>query len=202
MTRTRLRVEALEDRLTPVTLPAGFNESVFAAGLTNPTAMVVAPDGRLFVTEQGGNLRVVKNGALLPTPFATVSTDSNGERGLIGITLDPNFATNQFVYVYYTVPASPFNAPFNRVSRFTASGDTAVPGSETVLLNLDPLSTATNHNGGAIHFGPDGKLYVGVGENANAFNSQTLLNRLGKILRINPDGSAVTILSGHPYHRS
>src|SRR5204863_8992952 len=107
-------------------------------------------------------------------------------RGLLGIALDPNFATNNFLYVYYPVPGSPAH---NRISRFTANGDVALAGSEFVLVDLDNLSSAINHNGGAIHFGPDGKLYVGVGENANAANSQTLSNRLGKLLRINADGS-------------
>src|SRR5205823_2838468 len=111
------------------------------------------------------------------------------ERGLLGVTFDPNFASNNFVYVYYTVPGSPAH---NRVSRFTANGDVALGGSELVLLNLDNLSSATNHNGGAIHFGPDGKLYIAVGENANGNNSQTLANLLGKILRINSDGSTPT----------
>jgi hypothetical protein len=78
------------------------------------------------------------------------------------------------------------------VSRFTATGDVAVANSEVVILTLDNLSSATNHNGGAIHFGPDGKLYVAVGENANGSNSQTLTNRLGKMLRINSDGSIPT----------
>src|SRR5207249_1987602 len=78
-------------------------------------------------------------------------------------------------------------------SRFTANGNTALPGSEVVLLDLDNLSsTATNHNGGAIHFGLDGKLYIGVGENATGTNSQTLANLLGKMLRINADGSIPT----------
>src|SRR6185436_18742166 len=93
---------------------------------------------------------------------------------------------NNFIYVYYTVPGSPAH---NRLSRFTANGDVVVPMSEFVLLDLDNLSTATNHNGGAIHFGPDGKLYIAVGENANGANSQTLGNMLGKVLRINSDGS-------------
>ena len=131
-------------------------------------------------------------GLLLPTPFVTVTTTADGERGLLGIAFDPNFASNQFVYVYYTVITAPIH---NRVSRFTANGDVAVAGSETVILELDNLSGATNHNGGAIHFGPDGKLYVAVGENANAANSQTLTNRLGKLLRINADG---TIPSDNP----
>ena len=171
------------------TLPTGFVETQIASGLSSPTAMDFAPDGRLFVCLQGGNLRVVKNGALLPTPFLTLTVDSSGERGLLGVAFDPNFATNNFVYVYYTVPGSPAH---NRVSRFTASGDVAAAGSEVVLLNLDNLSSATNHNGGAIHFGPDGKLYVAVGENANGANSQTLANLLGKVLRINSDGTIPT----------
>ncbi|HJX26455.1 MAG TPA: PQQ-dependent sugar dehydrogenase, partial [Thermoanaerobaculia bacterium] len=171
------------------TLPTGFTESLVANGLSNPTAMAFAPDGRIFVTQQGGQLRVIKNGALLGTPFVTVTVSSSGERGLLGVAFDPDFATNQYVYVYYTA-TSP--AIHNRVSRFTASGDTAVPGSETIILELDNLSSATNHNGGALHFGPDGKLYIAVGENANGANSQTLGNLHGKILRINKDGSIPT----------
>ena len=170
------------------TLPAGFTETIIS-GIASPTAMEIAPDGRIFVCEQGGRLRVIKNGALLATPFVTISVDSAGERGLLGIAFDPMFAIKHFVYVYYTVPIAPRH---NRVSRFTANGDVAVAGSETVILELENLSTATNHNGGAIHFGPDGKLYVAVGENANPSNAQTLTNRLGKVLRINADGSIPT----------
>jgi glucose/arabinose dehydrogenase len=170
------------------TLPAGFVETSIGA-LTSPTAMEIAPDGRIFVCLQGGSLRVIKNGALLPTPFVTVSVDATGERGLLGIAFDPNFASNNFLYVYYTVPSTPRH---NRVSRFTADGDVAVPGSEVIILELDNLSNATNHNGGAIHFGPDGKLYIAVGENANGSNSQTLSNVLGKVLRINSDGTIPT----------
>ena len=177
-------VGSITHETTAATLPAGFSETQ-VSGLSSPTAMEIAPDGRVFVCLQGGQLRVVKNGALLSTPFLTVNTDATGERGLLGIAFDPNFATNNFIYIYYTVPSSP---RFNRVSRFTANGDVAVPGSEQVILDLDPLS-ATNHNGGAIHFGPDGKLYIATGENAVRDNAQTLANVLGKILRINADGS-------------
>jgi glucose/arabinose dehydrogenase len=84
------------------TVPAGFTDSVVASGLTNPTAMALAPDGRIFVCQQNGALRVIKNGACLPTPFLTVTVDSSGERGLLGIAFDPNFVSNQLVYVYYT----------------------------------------------------------------------------------------------------
>ena len=170
------------------TLPAGFTETQIS-GLSNPTAMEIAPDGRIFVCLQDGGLRVIKNGALLATPFLTLSVDPSGERGLLGIAFDPNFASNNFLYLYYTVPTTPQH---NRVSRFTANGDIVVPGSETIIWELDSLTSKTNHNGGAIHFGPDGKLYIAVGENATASNAQTLSNMLGKVLRINSNGSIPT----------
>ncbi|HEY2961535.1 MAG TPA: PQQ-dependent sugar dehydrogenase [Pyrinomonadaceae bacterium] len=171
--------------LRAATLPAGFTETIIS-GIASPTAMEIAPDGRIFVCEQGGRLRVIKNGVLLPTPFLTLNVDAQGERGLLGIAFDPNFTSNNLLYIYYTLPTDPRH---NRVSRFQANGDVVMPGSETVILELDNLTSATNHNGGAIHFGPDGKLYVAVGENATGSNSQTLNNRLGKMLRINSDGS-------------
>ena len=174
------------------TLPAGFTETQIS-GLTSPTAMEIAPDGRIFVCLQGGSLRVIKNGALLPTPFLTLNVDPAGERGLLGIAFDPNFATNNFLYLYYTVATNPKH---NRVSRFTANGDVVVPGSETLILRLDDLTAATNHNGGAIHFGPDGKLYVAVGENAVPSFAQQLTNRFGKVLRINSNG---TIPADNPF---
>lgn len=167
------------------TVPAGFTDSLAVSGLSSPTAMEFAPDGRLFVCEQGGALRVIKNGALLATPFLTVTVDSNGERGLLGVAFDPNFPSSPYVYIYYT---SPTPAVHNRVSRFTANGDASSPGSEVVLLELDNLSGATNHNGGAIHFGPDGHLYVAVGDNANSANAQSLSTLHGKMLRIRSDG--------------
>src|SRR6202171_502451 len=154
--------------LDGATLPAGFTETQYASNVgSSPTAMDFSPDGRLFVCLQGGQLRVIENGVLLPAPFVTVTTTANGERGLLGVAFDPNFASNQFVYVYYTVITAPIH---NRVSRFTANGNVAVAGSEMVILELNNLSGATNHNGGGIHFGPDGQLYVGVGENANSAN--------------------------------
>ena len=99
------------------TVPAGFTDSVVAAGLNTPTAMALAPDGRIFVCQQGGALRVIKNGVLLPTPFLTVTVDSSGERGLLGVAFDPNFASNQLVYIYYTATTPTIH---NRISRFTA----------------------------------------------------------------------------------
>ena len=176
--------------------PANFSQIPVASGLSEPTVMAFAPDGRIFVAEQGGALRVVKNGSLLPTPLIQLSVDASGERGLIGIAIDPNFTTNQYIYLYYTVPTGGGVSAHNRVSRFTANGDLVTPGSETVLLDLENLSSATNHNGGSMAFGPDGKLYIGVGENANGANAQTLTNQLGKVLRINSDG---TIPADNPF---
>src|SRR5262245_30783897 len=100
------------------TLPTGFVEAQIASAIPRPTTMAIAPDGRIFICEQGGRLRVVKNGSLLSTPFLTVTVSSTGERGLLGVTFDPDFATNRFVYVYYTATTP---AIHNRVSRFTAS---------------------------------------------------------------------------------
>lgn len=171
------------------TVPPGFTDSLVAAGLSNPTAMALAPDGRIFVCQQNGVLRVIKNGALLPTPFLTVTVDSQGERGLLGIAFDPNFVSNQLVYVYYTATTPTLH---NRISRFTANGDVALAGSEVIVMDLPNLSSATNHNGGALHFGPDGLLYVAVGDNANGANAQTLATRLGKMLRITSTGAIPT----------
>jgi glucose/arabinose dehydrogenase len=178
------------------TLPSGFTETLVANGLSSPTAMQFAPDGRLFVCEQGGRLRVIKNGALLPAPFVTVTVSSVGERGLLGVAFDPNFSANHFVYVYYTATTP---AVHNRISRFTANGDVASAGSEVAIFDLDNLSGATNHNGGALAFGSDRKLYAAVGENANGANSQSMDNVLGKILRLNADG---TIPTDNPFYAS
>jgi glucose/arabinose dehydrogenase len=186
----------LSSTLQAATLPPGFSETLVANGIVGATAMEFSPDGRLFVCEQRGRIRVIKNGQLLPTPFIELKVDSFFERGLLGIAFDPSFLTNGYIYLYYTALTP---AVHNRVSRFTARGDVVVPGSERIILELDNLSSAGNHNGGAIHFGRDGKLYIGVGENANPANSQTLGNLLGKILRINPDG---TIPEDNPFYNT
>lgn len=161
-------------------LPSGFVRSQIAQ-VTAATRMAFAPDGRIFVAELGGRLRVIKNGGLLATPFVTLSVaGGGGERGLAGIALDPNFATNHYVYLYYTAPTPTIHS---RLSRFTANGDVAVPGSEHIILELD-TQTANIHNGGALKFFHDGTLFISTGENTTTSNSQDLSNLLGKILRI------------------
>ncbi len=175
-------------------LPTGFTDTEWVSGISRPYQMEFAPDGRLFVSQQGGRLRVIKNGVLLATSFLTVSVDSRGDRGLIGIAFDPAFSTNHFVYVYYTAPLP---VPHNRVSRFTANGDVAVAGSEKILIELADLGTATLHNGGSIHFGADGKLYIATGDNVQGTLAQSKTSLLGKMLRLNPDG---TIPTDNPFY--
>jgi glucose/arabinose dehydrogenase len=169
-------------------VPAGFEkDEAFVGGLADATAFAQAADGRFFVAQQTGELRVVDAaGNLLAAPFVQLGVDATNERGLIGVALHPDFASNGFVYVHYTTPSG---GTHNRISRFTANGNVALAGSEEVLVDLPRLSSATNHNGGALHFGPDGKLYVGVGDNADGANAKDLASPLGKLLRFNDDGS-------------
>ncbi len=177
---------------TPATTqqPTQREDVTLTTGIVNPTAIGLAPDGRIFVAEQGGKLRVVKDGVLLPTPFLQVAVTATNERGLLGIAFDPNYAQNRWVYVYYT-SASPV---VNRVSRFTASAsnpDVAEPGSEVFVFDGIPSKTGW-HNGGAIHFGGDGRLYVAVGEGHSGTNAQSLDTVSGKLLRIDKDGGIPT----------
>jgi glucose/arabinose dehydrogenase len=193
MNKSRASIERFEPRVMFVNLLPGFTDTLVAGDLFAPVSMDFAPDGRIFVTEKNGTVRVVKDGATLPTPFVEPDVNADGERGVLGVVLDPNFSQNNYVYVYYTATQPTIH---NRVSRFTAAGDVAAAGSETVILDLDPVSDANNHNGGHIRFGPDGKLYVAQGENGQGQLSQTLETRFGKILRINADGS---IPSDNPF---
>ena len=176
-------------------LPEGFSVSTLLPDLSdNITAFGFAPDGRIFLAIQDGSIRIYKNGALLPTPFATVHAQRQGERGLIGLALHPDFASNHWVYVHYTTAEG---GAHPRISRFTANGDVA--SGETVLVDLPPLFSSYNHNGGGLAFGPDRKLYVGVGENNQPTYAPSITTVLGKVLRFNSDG---TIPSDNPYYSS
>jgi glucose/arabinose dehydrogenase len=195
-------IEPLESRVLLAALPAGFLESRLTGTLGSATAMAFAPDGRLFVAQQDGQLFIAQNNntSIPATEAIDLVVDNVGERGLLGIAFDPDWETSQekYVWLYYTVPGPTLGGAgaHNRVSRFTVTADTIDAGSEQVILDLNDLSNATNHNGGAMHFGTDGKLYIAVGENANGSNSQTLGNLLGKMLRINKDG---TIPDDNPF---
>ena len=193
------------------TVPPQFvDEAVTALG--RPTAIAFPPDGRILLATQPGRLRVFEGGVLLPIPALDLSAKacSNRERELLGIAVDPAFATNGFVYAYYTVNKhggclidSPTQFPVNRVSRFTlGAGDVIDPASERVLIDNLP-SFHGDHNAGDLTFGSDGLLYVSVGDGACSLLAATrcaadndisrrLDYPLGKILRITRDGSVPT----------
>jgi glucose/arabinose dehydrogenase len=177
-----------------VQVPEGFAKTALVGGFDGATSFAQARDGRIFIAQQNGQIRVVKNGMLLPTPFATLANveTTGSERGLGGITLHPDFATNGWVYVFYTTSEGGIH---NRISRFTANGDVAA-GPPTALFGLPQLTT-TMHNGGAMHFGPDGKLYVGVGDGGLGAPAQDRNSLFGKLLRLNDDA---TIPTDNPYY--
>src|SRR5262245_25939731 len=171
--------------------------------------MEFAPSGDLWVLEQEGLVKRFRPGSTsadIVGNIANLQLNSVGERGLLGIAFHPQYATNRRVYLYYTTTSPTLH---NRISYFTVidsdstdsdyyfaganafvadAGSSGTP-TATPIFDLDTLS-ASNHNGGAIHFGPDGKLYVAVGDNAVGSNAQMLTNVLGKILRMNEDGTA------------
>lgn len=188
-------LSALAMDVRSATLPAGFTETKLL-GQVNATCVDVAKDGRVFLCEKPGRIRVYKDGKWLTTPLLSVDADFQEERGLLGLALDPDFKVNPFIYVYYTAK----NPVHNRISRFRVEGDVA--GAETVLLDLNNLAALRSggwHNGGALHFGKDGKLYIATGNNAIQSNSQSMDNLLGKILRINADG---TIPDDNPFYKT
>lgn len=164
-------------------LPPGFIEERIAEGL-DPTTMAMAPDGRIFIGEKDGRIRIIENGILLEDPFLEIAVDNFNERGLGGLAFHPDFEQNNWIYITYTVP----NQNNNRISRFTANGNYAPRQSEEVLLDL-PTLAGTIHNGGAMAFGVDGKLYVAIGDGSDATNSQDMNTLLGKFIRLNDDGS-------------
>jgi glucose/arabinose dehydrogenase len=165
-------------------LPPGFQRTTVAAPLDEPTVLAVTPDGRLFVGERSGRILVIANGSLLPVPLIQLPADTqDGERGLVGLALDPAFAANGWLYAYYTTLE-----PRNRVSRFTVIGNGADLGSEFVVWE-NPDGAASYHHGGAIAFGPDGNLYIATGDQFDSASSQDLTTQHGKILRVAPDGS-------------
>jgi glucose/arabinose dehydrogenase len=179
------------------TLPGGFTDSPVVGGLTSPTDMEFAPDGRLFVAAQAGKLYVVKSDGTL-AKFLDISSkvDTTGERGLSALTFDPNFSTNHYVYLDYTKEATTSAPAHNRVVRVTANGNRAVVGSEKLIFRLSNQDN-TRHIGGALDFGRHGKLFVSTGDNVRGKVAQSIGNLLGKLLRINRDG---TIPTGNPFY--
>lgn len=162
----------------------GLVETVVADSLRDPVSFALAPDGRAFVCEQGGALRVVRDGGVLARPFLVVPTEARIEEGLLGVALHPEFARTRWVYVLYTAGPEPRR---ERLERWTADGDTALAGSGVVLLELDP-HVAANHVGGLLRFALDGRLLIGTGDNEREMSAQSLGSTFGKILRLDADG--------------
>ena len=173
---------------TPPVAAAG-QITPYLTGLNVPIALGFASDGRIFYNERNtGSIRIIEKGKVLTNPFITLpGTDFSGERGLLGLALDPGFPLTPYVYAYQTFMNTTSGTTYNRIVRILASGDTSVSYSE--ILRLPPLSGALNHNGGVIAFGPDKMLYAVVGENANIALAQDPLSPMGKVLRMNSDGT-------------
>lgn len=178
---------ALDEEIAAAALPADFERTVLASGLDSPTDMAFLPDGSIVIAEQNGTIKLFHEGHLHDGPVAVLNANSDGERGLLGIEIDPAFDENGngFIYVSYT------NAETNRdrLSRLTVTDYTADPASELVLVESDKTASSIHH-GGEVSFDLSGEhLYWSVGDNIFAPNAQDLSTIHGKILRINPDGS-------------
>ncbi|MDB5104373.1 MAG: hypothetical protein JWP91_2062 [Fibrobacteres bacterium] len=177
-------------------LPAGFTEKEVAKGLSSPSGMAIAADGRVFIAEQEGRVLVLKRDSLLVRPVLTLKVESHDERGLTGIALDPDFPASPYLYVYYTAPSP---SSHNRLSRFAISGDEADAAQEQVLFDLPDIGAAIWHMGGGLAFGKEGKLYCGVGDHQKPAEARNPDSPFGKVLRINRDGS---IPSDNPRYAS
>lgn len=160
---------------------AGFVISTYATGLSEPVAMEFAPDGRLFVAELGGTIRTIHDGTVSWMPFAHVEVFHENENGLLGLALDPDFASNGYVYVFATISRSE-----QQIIRFTDAGGLGVE--RTVIRDRLP-TRGEFHSGGGLKVGPDRKLYFSIGDNLVADNAQDLSTLAGKVCRINLDGS-------------
>src|SRR2546429_5609766 len=152
--------------ILPATPAAASGEiAQYMTGLDNPIALGFASDGRIFYAERNtGSIRIIQGGVLLPTPFYTLTnTNTVGERGLLGLALDPGFPLTPYVYAYQTFTDSINSTIYNRIVRITANGNTGV--GHIVILRMPPLSAATNHNGGGVAVRAPTQPYPGVGVN-------------------------------------
>ena len=184
-------ISILDYSLTSATAES-YQVEIVAENLEVPWGIAFAPDGRIFVTERVGNLRVIENGILNPEPIKILDV-SGFEGGLLGIALDPNFEENHHIYLYYTY--NDFLSTYNKLSRFTESNNQL---SDELIL-LDKIAGGSIHDGGRIKFGLDGMLYITTGEAGIPDRAQDLNSLGGKILRINPDG---TIPDDNPFENS
>lgn len=166
---------------------------IIAQGLQAPRSIDISKDGRIFVSEKRGSIRIVDNGTLLTEPVGDIKTENIGDAGLLGLTLHPNFTQNHLFYVYYTYSNS--TGLFNKVLMLKESNNRMID-SKTIL---DGIPGDDYRDGGRIKFGPDGKLYVSTGDASIPELSQDLDSLAGKILRTNEDG---TIPQDNPFSNS
>jgi aldose sugar dehydrogenase len=159
---------------------------IFVSGLDTPWAIAFAPDGRIFISERPGRIRIIKDGKLLAEPWMTLDVSETGEAGLLGLALDPQFAQNRYLYVAYTDRA-PEGGLRNRLVRLREDPATGKGVMDRLLIDNVPANA--NHDGGRVKFGPDGMLFWTMGEAQNMTAAQSLQTLSGKILRINPDSS-------------
>ncbi len=162
-------------------------------GLDTPWAVDFAPDGRIFITEREGRVRIVKDGILVDEPWIIMDASESGESGLLGLALDPQFAENHFVYLAYSYRDENNNL-MNRLVRWV--DDPASDRGRPDKILLDGIRGAAIHDGGRVKFGPDGKLYWTIGDSGNSELAQDLDSLNGKILRLNRDG---TIPEDNPF---
>lgn len=150
------------------TVNASFEKLVLSSGVTDPMALDVAPDGRVFFVERNGKLKAYSPVTQATTLVGTISVFSGFEDGLLGLALDPAFAANGWIYLCYSPPGA---TPENILSRFTIANSTLVAGSEVVMLRVGTQRNECCHSGGGMEFGPDGDLYLSIGDNTNPFAS-------------------------------
>ena len=160
---------------------------ILVRALDTPWALDFAPDGRIFISERPGRIRIVEHGQLRPEPWLTLEVEATGEAGLLGIAIDPQFSQNRFVYAAYSYRIGAFSLR-NRLVRLREDPKTAKGIRDKILI--DDVVGASNHDGGRVKFGPDGKLYWSLGDAQTTRYAQNLKSLNGKILRLNPDGSA------------
>ena len=171
-------------RLTAAT--PDFASETIAHGLDTPWAIDFAPDARIFISERPGRIRVVEHGQLQPEPWITLEVAASGESGLMGLAIDPHFSQNRFIYVAYSYRAGAFSIR-NRLARLREDPKTRNGVLDKILI--DDVAGASNHDGGRVKFGPDGKLYWTTGDAQTTRYAQNIKSLNGKILRLNTDGS-------------
>ena len=181
---------------SPSPVTPGMRVEDFVTNLDVPWSMAFAPDGRIFLTERDGRIRVIQDGQLQSEPWMSLDVASVGEAGLLGLALDPAFAENHYVYVAFTHRSSVVDLR-NRLVRLREDPATGRGVMDKVLL--DGADGSSIHDGGRIVFGPDGKLYWGMGEVGNPQLAQDISSLNGKILRINADG---TVPADNPFSGS